>query len=628
MKFIAALYCTFLAGCFDGSRAFDCNGDSARCHAGERCLAATSGTFCAASDGTCMGGYRFTSSAGPRAGSCLDQLPDGGAMLCTRTGDPCDDGDPCTENDTCQDTTCNGTPKTCPADYCSLAVHTTNACDKTTGKCEPQNTQCAPYQCAGTQCAVTCATLADCQPGNYCSSGKCISCGDYLTDSSYVPLFGAPAPIPGASAMAAADTSPYLSADGLTLYFASDRAGGMGGLDLWKATRAVADPATPFAGAANLGGINSPGDDLDPVTLDGKTVSFASDRDQAGDFNLLASTYSNGMWSFADPIPGGTQFGPINTPLRELHATLTGDGRRLYFQSDRAFVGPGDPLFRLFFATRAGAQDPFGSANPASGLPTLPAWTSPSVAKSGTALFLVNVAVPSRPQPAMIHLDGAGSPSGEAHVLANVDLSGGGNLSVSADGCALVFGNHSVDPKGDLFWSFRSGFVSCAQVVCGTADGCCPPACGGFLDADCPTARTWEVDEWYSMADDNHDYLLLGETPPMAGNYSPTGKSFRVFPDALPGAVALTRYSNTTCDGKLYSYVALATEMPRVGFTRVQPDLGYVFPTVMRTTTRLYRAYKESGGCDEQITFDKPTCDNLAIQGYTCDPMLGFATKP
>jgi WD40-like Beta Propeller Repeat len=624
----AALLLAALAGCFDGSRAFDCRGDTSRCKAGERCLAGAGGSFCATPDTACPGGFRFAISAGTLANVCLNQTPDGGVEACVNTGDPCDDGDNCTENDKCEGTTCKGQPTQCPVESCAFGVHTTSACDHFTGKCVATNTPCTPYQCAGNQCATGCAMFADCQPGGYCASGKCLPCGDYVTNPSYVPHFGAPAAIPGANAMGSADTSPYLSADGLTLYFASDRMGGMGGLDLWQATRAAADPGKPFGNVKNLGDINKMGDDLDPITPDGKTISFASDRDQAGDFNLLASTYANGMWSFADPINGGTQLGPINTIGRELHPSMTGDGRRLYFQSDRGFVGPGDPLPRLFLATRLGAADPFGSADPLSGLAQGPAWTSPSVAKSGSALFLVDAAVPSRPQPALLHLDAGGLPSGEAHVLANVDLTGGGNLSVTADGCAILFSNKGADPAGDLYWSFRDGLLSCAGAVCGTDDGCCPPACAGLSDADCPLPRTWEVDEWYSALDDNHDYLLLGETPPKAGNYAPTGKSFRVFADKLAGTVALTRYANTACDGKLYSYVALATEMPRANFAK-ERDLGYVFANAMRATNRLYRAYKESGACDEQITFDSATCDTLkTMQGYTCDPMLGFGVKP
>jgi len=33
------------------------------------------------------------------------------------------------------------------------------------------------------------------------------------------------------------DAGPYLSGDGMTLYFNSDRAGGLGGNDLWVSTR-------------------------------------------------------------------------------------------------------------------------------------------------------------------------------------------------------------------------------------------------------------------------------------------------------------------------------------------------------------------------------------------------------
>ena len=37
------------------------------------------------------------------------------------------------------------------------------------------------------------------------------------------------------------DSAPSISSDGLTLYFSSDRSGGLGSFDLWVATRSTAD---------------------------------------------------------------------------------------------------------------------------------------------------------------------------------------------------------------------------------------------------------------------------------------------------------------------------------------------------------------------------------------------------
>ncbi len=72
--------------------------------------------------------------------------------------------------------------------------------------------------------------------------------------------------------------NPVLSSDGLTLLFQSDRAGGQGSYDLWVCRRASMDGQ--FGEPVNLGPIvNSKGDDLAPeLSNDGRTLYFASNR--------------------------------------------------------------------------------------------------------------------------------------------------------------------------------------------------------------------------------------------------------------------------------------------------------------------------------------------------------------
>ena len=66
---------------------------------------------------------------------------------------------------------------------------------------------------------------------------------------------------------------PALSADGLTLYVASIRAGGQGGFDLYSCQKR----GTSWGEPRNLGGqINTSGDEITPF-VDGKTLYFSSD---------------------------------------------------------------------------------------------------------------------------------------------------------------------------------------------------------------------------------------------------------------------------------------------------------------------------------------------------------------
>jgi Tol biopolymer transport system component len=71
---------------------------------------------------------------------------------------------------------------------------------------------------------------------------------------------------------------PFITADGLTLYFNSQRAGGVGGADLWMATRASASDS--FANETILPGVNSIAEDYGPwVSSDGCRIYFGSNRE-------------------------------------------------------------------------------------------------------------------------------------------------------------------------------------------------------------------------------------------------------------------------------------------------------------------------------------------------------------
>jgi len=75
----------------------------------------------------------------------------------------------------------------------------------------------------------------------------------------------------------ASETGPALSADALTLMFASDRPGGTGGTDIWRATRP--DRATPFANVERVSELNSSSFEYDvALSADQNEVFFVSTR--------------------------------------------------------------------------------------------------------------------------------------------------------------------------------------------------------------------------------------------------------------------------------------------------------------------------------------------------------------
>lgn len=638
---LCLLIALLAAGCFP-DKSYDCAGDDGRCAAGERCI----NNHCAAADTGCSSGYRYAPSAGgTTAGSCAIVAMGDGGVQCQKDNDACDTGDPCVINGKCSGGKCVGKPMTCQAQSCTFGVQVVQACVK--GQCVATNTQCAPYLCNGDSCAKTCAATKDCQAGSYCAGAQCLSCGDALTNSGYVPHFAPATPIGGVNMTGTTEDSPYLSPDGMTLLFASNRQGGQGGLDIYQATRQSIDPAMPFVNVKNLGTpLNSARDDFDPYTLDGTRYYLTSDRNNPGDPDIGMSVLSMGLFSFPDPPPGGEDPNfPINfVNARDEHPVLSGDGRRLYLESQRYSPPYGDPFSHIYTALRANGIDPFGPVDVLSGLPPQSAWGSPSSGKTHNALYLVNVSLPRKTEAAFVHLDGTGAPTGDVTLLQGVNLGGGRKLSITADGCALLYSSAAgaaMGDNGDLMWAFRDGYRVCNMAVCGADDGCCPSSCSALVDVDCAYPSSVTITEWQSVNDKRHTYLLTGETPPkdsMNVPYSATQKNaFRLF-DAAPNntAVAVHRYLSTSCDGKPYYRLAVVPLDPK-SWKASDPqrrmnetNLGYILPSAARLVDKLYSATNENGMCDQQIVFDQAACTNLTQnnQGYTCDSMFGFGLKP
>ncbi|MEW5990517.1 MAG: hypothetical protein AB1736_04110 [Chloroflexota bacterium] len=89
--------------------------------------------------------------------------------------------------------------------------------------------------------------------------------------------FGTPALAPGLNT-AADESRPNARRDGLEIFFDSSRAGGLGGLDIWTATRA--DTSDPWSSPTNLGAdVNSTANDLRAsLSWDATTLYFGSNR--------------------------------------------------------------------------------------------------------------------------------------------------------------------------------------------------------------------------------------------------------------------------------------------------------------------------------------------------------------
>jgi len=125
------------------------------------------------------------------------------------------------------------------------------------------------------------------------------------------------------------DSQPAVSPDGYTLYFVSNRPGGIGGYDLWKTSlNAEGEWSKPV----NLGpDINTIYDENTPfVHPDGKTLYFSSNGwPGLGDMDIYYSrAQDNGKWG--KPINMGY---PINTFNEETGLTVNPEGNLGMFSS-------------------------------------------------------------------------------------------------------------------------------------------------------------------------------------------------------------------------------------------------------------------------------------------------------
>lgn len=101
--------------------------------------------------------------------------------------------------------------------------------------------------------------------------------GDIYVSALDGESFQAPALVPGLNS-AVNDLRPNVRRDGLEIFLDSNRSGGIGGLDLWVATRGSTSEA--WSAPVNLGdGLNSSANDLRAsLSWDGKTLYFGSNR--------------------------------------------------------------------------------------------------------------------------------------------------------------------------------------------------------------------------------------------------------------------------------------------------------------------------------------------------------------
>ncbi|WMN12581.1 OmpA family protein [Marivirga salinae] len=122
------------------------------------------------------------------------------------------------------------------------------------------------------------------------------------------------------------------SADGKTLFFASNRPGGYGGFDIYYSTKNRKDEWGP---SKNLGRvINTEGDEDGPfIQYDGKTLYFSSTAHNGmGGFDIFKSEYDSASNEWSNPENLGY---PLNTPDDDIYFVMTKDGKTGYYATVR-----------------------------------------------------------------------------------------------------------------------------------------------------------------------------------------------------------------------------------------------------------------------------------------------------
>jgi len=144
------------------------------------------------------------------------------------------------------------------------------------------------------------------------------------------------------------DTYPILTADGLTIYFTSDRPGGLGGDDIWVSRRETTD--SPWGEPENVTVLNSTSNDsLPTLSTSGNIMYFHSDRPGgcgAGDLWLSRAKPAGDGWTA--PVNMGCV---VNTAATEIAPAFYANDdlgvSTIYFGSNR----PGSADFDIYQTT-------------------------------------------------------------------------------------------------------------------------------------------------------------------------------------------------------------------------------------------------------------------------------------
>jgi hypothetical protein len=253
----------------------------------------------------------------------------------------------------------------------------------------------------------------------------------------------------------ALDGCPYISRDERTFFMASNRPGGLGGIDIWVARRE--SPDDPWGAPENLGApVNSPANDFCPtIDRNDHTLFFVSNRaGGCGGADIYVTRQRPGGWD--NPHNVGCNVNSAADEASPSPLPEPGKGKVLYFSSVRpggfapdavgATIGDSD----LYVSRRHDGI--YGTAQLVPGVNTASEDGQPNVRRDGREIFFFS----NRPGTlgmadiyAATRASAFGPWSAPFNLGPNVNSAAGAETrpSLSWDGTTLYFG--STRPGGD-----------------------------------------------------------------------------------------------------------------------------------------------------------------------------------
>jgi hypothetical protein len=273
-------------------------------------------------------------------------------------------------------------------------------------------------------------------------TGETASCLPWTDDTRFGPV----EPLGGVNTPYK-EVAPFVTPDGLRLFFVSNRPGG-GGHDVYVATRPSLD--APFGDVTSFASVNTQGDEGGlALSSDLLTVFLSADRpDGKGGPDIWTATR-------ADP---GVPFDPnafalhtVSGPGRDYDPILSADGLRLYFVADGVVAS--DSRADVVVAERGTPTGSFGAPQPVDGIngvdthdgnPTLSADELLMVFSSNrTGKGTANIYYATRP-----HRSAAFSTPRPLAAVNTADREG--ETFVTGDGCELYF-SRTVNGQHDIY---------------------------------------------------------------------------------------------------------------------------------------------------------------------------------